>query len=276
MHDTIGIIGFGNMGSAMAEQLKPHSRVCVFDKDKSKTRTAKDVTVTDTMAGVAEKSDLLILAVKPQDIDGVLKSLREHLKGKLLLSIAAGISTGHIERIAGQARVVRAMPNIGVKISESVTCLSKGAFASEEDLEAAQELFYYLGATRIIDENMMNAATAISGSGPAYVFYFLEDSDMDAVNVPEHARHDMIKRLAQAAEGTGFKHEDAMFLAVNTVNMSLSLIRKTRMSPAELRLQVTSKGGTTEAALAALRRSGSWGDAAGAALKRAEELARRD
>ncbi|MFA5115098.1 MAG: pyrroline-5-carboxylate reductase [Candidatus Omnitrophota bacterium] len=276
MQDKIGIIGFGSMGSAMAEQLKSRCQVYVFDKDRNRTLAAHGVVVAESLAGAAEKSAVLVLAVKPQDIDGVLKPLREHCKGKLIISIAAGISTRHLERMLGEVRVVRAMPNIGVRIAESVTCLSKGAFADEEDLESAQELFYYLGATRIIEENMMNAATAISGSGPAYLFYFLEDNQMDHANVPEHARHDMIKRLAQAAEGLGFSHDDAMFLSVNTVNTSLSLIKKTRLGPAELRLQVTSKGGTTEAALVILRQSGSWSDAARAAFKRAEELARRD
>ncbi len=276
MQERLGIIGFGNMGQAMAGQLASYYQITVFDKDKHRTAAVKGINVAGDVISLAEKSEVLLLAVKPQDIDGVLKVIRNYVKDKLVISIAAGISTAHLEKMLGKVRVVRAMPNIGVKIAESVTCLCKGSFASDEDLELARELFYYLGVVRTIDEKMMNAATAISGSGPAYIFYFLEQNSLDPNNIPEHARRDMIKRLAQAAENVGFNHEDAMFLAVNTANTSLSLLKKTKSSPAELRGQVTSKGGTTEAAMAILRQSDSWGDAARAALKRAELLARRD
>ena len=276
MSEKLGIIGFGNMGRAMAEQLASHYRIAVFDKDENKTSAQKGIIVARNLINLVEKAEVLILAVKPQDLDPVLKAIRNYVKDKLIVSIAAGISTKHLEKMLGEVRVVRAMPNIGVKIAESVTCLSRGSFASDEDLRLAQELFYYLGVTRVTEEKMINAATAISGSGPAYIFYFLEQNYLDPNNIPEHARRDMIKRLAQAAENLGFNHEDAMFLAVNTVNTSLSLLKKTKSAPAELRTQVTSKGGTTEAALAVLRKSDSWDDAARAALKRAEDLARRD
>jgi len=276
MQEKIGIIGYGNMGKSMAEQLQSYYQVSVFDKDKNKTSAQKGIIVADNLSRLVEKSEVLILAVKPQDLGPVLKSIRNDVKDKLIISIAAGISTQHLEKILGNVRVVRAMPNIGVKIAESVTCLCQGSLAGDEDLGLAQELFYYLGATRIIEEKMFNAATAISGSGPAYIFYFLEENSLDPNNIPEHARHDIIKRLAQAAQGLGFNHEDAMFLAVNTTNTSLGLLKKTRLSPAELRAQVTSRGGTTEAGLAVLGKSASWDDAAKAALKRAQDLARRD
>jgi len=276
MQEKIGIIGYGHMGAAIAKQLKTYYQIFVFDKDKNKTSTDPGILVAADLVGLAENAEVLFLAVKPQDLDAVLKSLRNYTKDKLIISIAAGISTRHLERFLGEVRTVRAMPNIGIKIAESVTCLSKGHFANDEDLELAQELFYYLGATRVIDEKMLNAATAISGSGPAYIFYFLEQNSLDPKNIAEHTRHDITKRLAQAAQAVGFNHEDAMFLAINTVNASLSLLKNLHLTPAELRAEVTSKGGTTEAALVVLKRSDSWDDAAQAALKRAEDLARRD
>jgi len=311
----IGIIGYGTMGSAIAQRLalqKNEFIIFVFDKDKSKLANLSGINAAREIKELLEKSGTLILAVKPQDFDHVLREIKSYSDNKLIrsaafkprhlergkntppsvsilskpqsldrgvegliISIAAGISTKHIEIILGKARVIRAMPSIGAKIAESVTCLCKGAFATDEDLDLAQQLFYYLGTTRIIDEGMMNAATAISGSGPAYIFYFIENSSLDPENIPEHARHDLMRRLEKAAEELGFSTEDAAFLAANTANASISLLHKTKLPAQELRKQVTSKGGTTEAALEILTQGGSWEEAARSALKRAEELARR-
>ena len=274
----IGIIGFGNMGSVIAQKLflqRKEYEVSVFDKEKEKVAQTQGIKAARDIKDLADNADVIILAVKPQDFDHVLRGIKNSSCAKLIISIAAGISTKHIENILGKIRVIRAMPNIGVKISESVTCLCKGQFATDEDLEVADELFYYLGTTRNVDESMMNAATAISGSGPAYIFYFLENSTFDSGDIPEHARHDMMKRLEKAAEALGFEIEDAAFLAANTTNASINLLHKTKLPAQELRRQVTSKGGTTEAALEILTKGGSWEEAARAALKKAEELTRR-
>ncbi|MFA5095836.1 MAG: pyrroline-5-carboxylate reductase [Candidatus Omnitrophota bacterium] len=274
----IGIVGYGNMGAAIAQNLalqKEEFTLYIFDKDKSKLLNHPGVNIARDLKDLLEKCQILLLAVKPQDLDHLLKEMKRHSVDKLFISIAAGISTGHIENILGQARVIRVMPNIGAKIAESVSCLCKGVFATDEDLDLAQELFYFLGTTRVIDESMMNAATAISGSGPAYIFHFLENSALDPEEIPEHARHDMMRRLEKAGQELGFADEDAAFLAANTVNSSISLLHKTKFPPEELRKQVTSRGGTTEAALEILGKGGSWEDAARAALKRAEELAKR-
>lgn len=275
----IGIIGFGNMGSVIAQRLSVQDHnydILVFDKEKAKLNNLSGIKASKDIHDLAASSDIIILAVKPQDFDHILKEIKKYLTGKLVISIAAGLSTKHIEKILGAVRVIRVMPNIAAKIAESVTCLCKGAYATDEDLGLAQELFYYLGTTRIIEEDMMNAATAISGSGPAYVFYFIENSAFDQANIPEHARHDMMRRLEKAAEDLGFDTETAAFLAANTVNASISLLLKTKLPAQELRKQVTSKGGTTEAAMEVLTKDGLWEEAARAALKRAEALARRD
>ena len=126
----------------------------------------------------------------------------------------------------------------------------------------------------MIGEEMINAATAISGSGPAYIFDFMERNKLRPPDIAEHTKRDLMKRLERAAESVGFSREDATFLAANTTNTSLMLVSATKLTPAELKKQVTSKGGTTEAALAALEKTGSWEDAARAALKRAGELSK--
>jgi len=274
---NIGVAGYGTMGQVIGQSLvlqEGEFNIHVFDKDKNKLDVLSDINVAKDIKDLVEKTDTVILAVKPQDSDHVLKEIKGRAGNKLIISIAAGISTKHIERLLGAVRVIRVMPNIGAKIGESVSCLCKGAFATDEDLELAQELFNCLGSTRIIDESMMNAATAISGSGPAYVFYFAENNSLDPENIPEHARHDMMRRLEKAAEELGFSTEDAAFLAANTVSASINLLHKTKLPAPELRKQVTSKGGTTEAALEILVKGGTWTDAAAAALKRAEKLAK--
>lgn len=273
----IGIIGCGNMGSAISQKLsleKSAYTICIFDKEKNKLLNLPGIKIAKDIRDLAAQADTIILAVKPQDFDHVLRELKNLANAKLIISIAAGITTKHIEKVLGPLRVIRAMPNLGVRIAESVTCLSRGTLATDEDLEFSQELFYYLGTDRVIDEGMMNAATAISGSGPAYIFYFIETNGLDPQNIPEHARHDMMKRLEKAAEELGFDIADAAFLAANTTNAALSLLRKTKIPALELRKQVTSKAGTTEAAIAVLIKGGSWEEAARAALKRADELSK--
>ena len=274
MKNRKGVVGFGNMGRAIAQRINPQYRVFVFDKDRNKTKNLDGIKVADNSSDLVDKVDALILAVKPQDLLGVLNEIKNYVKDKLIISIAAGITCAYIEKVIKNARVIRVMPNIGAKIGGSVSCLCAGVFASGDDLDFAEELFYNIGVTRNIDEGMMNTATAISGSGPAYIFDFVEANSMDPCNVPEHARHDMIKRLERAAKTLGFSHEDAMFLAANTLDTSINLMAKTKIAPKELKMLVASKGGTTEKALEVLRKGGSWEEAAQAALKRAEELSR--
>jgi len=272
--NKIGVIGYGNMGSAIAESTGSQYDILVFDKDKTKNIKGPEVKAAADIRDLVNKSEALILAVKPQDFEHALKEIKGCLKGQLVISIAAGITTKHIEKALGKARVIRVMPNLAAKIRESVTCLSRGEFATEDDLAFAQDLFSYLGVTRIVEEKMMNAVTAISGSGPGYIFDFIANNAVDPLNVPEHTRHDLMRRLERAGEAVGFDREDAAFLAAGTVNASLSVLRITKIPAAELTRQVASKGGTTEAALKVLHAQGTWEEAAQAALKRAGELAK--
>jgi len=272
--DRIGIIGFGNMGQAIAGQLKGKYPLKVFDRDKEKTRNLSGIGTARDCAELTLESEVILLAVKPQDFDHLLREIKNFVKEKLIISVAAGVGTAHIEKYLGNVRLIRVMPNLGAKIGESVTCLCQGAFATEADLEFSRQLFYNLGVVRQVPESLMHAATAICGSGPAYVFDFIESNSIDQDNIPQHAKEDMVKRLEQAAETIGFGHEDAVFLSFHTVNASINLLKKTKLPAGELKKQVTSKGGTTEKALEALRKGGSWEEAAVAALKRAEELSR--
>lgn len=273
---VIGIIGFGNMGSAIAGQLKGSYRVFAFDKDKNKTKNLSGIEVVEGIVDLLNKTDTLILAVKPQDFDAVLPQIKDYLKDRLIISIAAGVTTGYIENFLGKVKIVRVMPNIAAKIGKAESALCKGGSASDEDLKAAKEIFDCIGKTWVMREEMINAATAISGSGPAYIYYDMEIKKIDPSNVPEGIEQEYIKRLEKAAQGVGFDSQTAIDLAVSTTSSTLRLTKITGIPPAELKKQISSKGGTTEAALKILAGGGSWEEAARAALKRAKELSKTE
>lgn len=273
MFKKIGIIGFGNMGFAIAERIKAKYAVFVFDKDKGKTRNLKNISVIESSAKLVANSEVIILSVKPQDFNSLLNEIKNSVKDKLLISIAAGITTGYIEKAVGEAKVIRVMPNIGAKIGEAESSLCKGRFAALSDLESAQKLFNEIGKTWIMPEDMIDAVTAISGSGPAYIFYDMEINNIDPANISSDKQEEYVRLLKEAAETVGFDTNTAMTLATATTASSIHLA-SIGIAPAELKRQVTSKGGTTEAALNVLTQGGSWADAALAAKKRARELSK--
>lgn len=265
MQNKIGIIGFGNMGQAIALQIKTDYQVFAFDKDQNKLNNFKGINIQRNCSDVLNKVDTVILAVKPQDLKSLLAEIKPVTKDKLIISIAAGITTASVEKILGAVRLIRAMPNMPAKTGSGMTCLCKGEFSSIEDLDFAQELFAYLGETLNIDESMMNAATAVSGSGPAYVCYFLKEN-----------KEKFLQDFQDAAENLGFSPQESALLTKTTFFGTKDYLKKTGASCEELIKQVASKGGTTEAALEVLKGKGSLKDALSAALKRAQELSNRE
>lgn len=276
MKKIIGIIGFGNMGSAIAGQIKTDYKVIAFDKDSSKLDNLQGIEKAGSFPDLIEKSDVIILAVKPQDFEGLLNTIKtcSHLADKLFISIAAGITTSYIERFFGVARVIRVMPNLPASIGEGMTCLSKGSFATDQDLEFADGLLEYLGEVMEIKEPMMNAATAVSGSGPAYVCRFIEARALDIHGINKKEYIDFIIDFADAATALGFTKKEASELVENTFNGTIKFLKATGLSAADLIKKVASKAGTTEAALEVLNNGGSLKEAVRAAAKRAEELSK--
>jgi len=204
-------------------------------------------------------ADLVVLAVKPQQIRNVARALAPHVEGVgAVLSIAAGIRTGDLSRwLGGYARIVRAMPNTPALVGAGIS----GAFASAQvDAEGralAGRVLEAVGAVIWVDrEDMLDAVTGVSGSGPAYAFYFLEG-------------------LEDAARELGFSDENARKLAYATFAGAIKLAQASDDSPGTLRAQVTSKGGTTERALRMLEEHGvkaTFVAAVKAAAARAKEL----
>ncbi|MBU1998386.1 MAG: pyrroline-5-carboxylate reductase [Candidatus Omnitrophica bacterium] len=270
----IGIIGCGSMGSAIIERLKDKYKVFVYDAQDEKVKVVAGVNVAASAQDLIANSDIIILAVKPQDLGILMAAVMNQVKGKLVISIAAGIKTSFIEKILGEVSVIRAMPNIGAKIGHSVTCLCKGSFAKDIDLVIARELFRNIGTTHSLSEEMMDGVTAISGSGPGYYFEMIDKNITMYESDYKKFSGDFSLDLKDAAMSIGFDEATARFLANSTVIASDLLLKITRKPAAELRDMVASPKGTTQAGLEILRRGGKLIEAVQAAYKRAQELSK--
>ena len=269
----VGIIGYGNMGQAIAKQLKTDYKVLVFDKDHSKLNNLSGIKTVKGIPDLVIKSDVVVLAVKPQDFEALLNEIKtcQHHRDKLFISIAAGITISFIENILGVVRVIRAMPNLPARIGKGVTCLTKGEFSSTQDLKFADGIFKYLGEIMEIGESMMNAATAVSGSGPGFLCDLVEGKTLEEME--GFAENVFVPELTASARGLGFTAEQSVILASSTSAGTISVIKDMHISPRELKNQVTSKNGTTQAGLKELKQNINNLDiAVKAALRRAEEL----
>ncbi|MFC1754332.1 pyrroline-5-carboxylate reductase family protein [Thermoproteota archaeon] len=165
------------------------------------------------------------------------------------------------------------MPNMPARIGQAMTCLCKGKFATDDDLKITKDLFDNLGKTLVLDESMLDAATAISGSGPGYFYDQIEASNIDINDKGSVDKFSM--NFCDAAMSLGFELKQAELLAATTTNGSLALLKMSNSSPGELKAQITSKGGTTAAGLDVLHKGGSLEGAVKAAVKRAGELSKK-
>ncbi|MBI5555176.1 MAG: pyrroline-5-carboxylate reductase [Elusimicrobia bacterium] len=239
INKKIGIIGCGNMGSTLAtslikKKLFPKQNVFICDKDKKKIAQLKKELKVKSICPSSElvkEADIIILAVKPKDFDVVLHKIANKVgTKKLVISVAAGISTSHIEYFLGHAAVIRVMPNLAVVVETGMAALCKGRFAKKQHLSLTEKIFRSSGKTVVVPEPLMNAVTAVSGSGPAYIFEVMAD---------------MIK----AAMKAGLSRDVSEELVKQTVFGSAKMVIAGKDAPSVLRDRVTSPGGTTAAAL---------------------------
>lgn len=272
MKKTIGIIGFGNMGSAIGDRLKARYQVFVFDKDKNKTQNRAGIKLTKNIKDLVTRVDVVILAVKPQDFDSILNEIKDYAQDKLIISIAAGITTAYIQKLLGDVRVVRVMPNIEIMIGRGIVFVCKGKFATKKDVHFVRSLFNHMGKTIVISEDKINAATAISGSRLAYYCIEIEKKKIDFHNIPKKIEHIFENDLKKAAKSLGFNDMVARTMSIGTGPSCQIFFETKNINPKELREKVTSKKGTTEAALKELHKTGSLIKAVKAAVKRAKEL----
>jgi pyrroline-5-carboxylate reductase len=237
----IAILGTGSMGKAILSGLlaagtgPANVRVTTKSKASAEAIAASHgikatALESDSAANssAAKDSDLVILAVKPNMILETLKDIASALKpGCLVVSVAAGITTAAMEgQLSGNAAVVRAMPNTPSVVGLGVTGISKGSKVTDQQLGLAVKLFSNVGKVLVVDESKIDALSTISGSGPAYVFYFAE-------------------KLITAAKSLGFSEQEASLMVKETFLGSATLLATSSSSPEELRQQVTSPNGTT-------------------------------
>lgn len=245
----IGFIGGGNMAEAIIKGMLSSSLVKVsnvFVSEPNKNRQTflsseyKTKIVKDNF-DLVKKSDILIIAVKPQIIREVLNGIADQVDAqKLVISVAAGVPISQIEdalRVGKKKKlcVVRTMPNTPSVVQEGATAITAGKGVSKSDLKTSHEIFKAVGQTVEVPEEQIDAVTGLSGSGPAYIFMIIE-------------------ALSDAGVKMGLSRDVATELTVQTVLGSALLVRETGTSPGELKNHVTSPGGTTIAGLHALEK----------------------
>ncbi|MFH1857177.1 MAG: pyrroline-5-carboxylate reductase [Candidatus Omnitrophota bacterium] len=269
--NNIGIIGAGNMGEAIIRGIKSaadkgliNAEVLVFEKDKKKILLVSKKFGARKCSGLEElinNSKAVIICVKPQDIEVLLEEISTFdLKGKIFISIAAGVTTGYIlKKLKAKVSVVRVMPNINALVGESVNALCKGKYASDKDISFVKRIFSGTGENFVVSEKQMDVITAVSGSGPAYAALFM-------------------KALFSAAEKNGLSREHVKEMVFQTLTGTLKMLKEQKLTPEVFIEKVKSKGGTTEAAFKVFDGAGFEAiilEAVSAAKKRSIELGRK-
>lgn len=265
----VAVIGSGAMGSSLIKALVSHGvlrpdQIIATDIDEMKLRQLREevgVEVRHDNVSAVRDCDVVLISVKPQAVSHVLTEISPHLLSErhLLISIAAGITILQLERSTPpRLPVVRVMPNTPCLVGAGVCAIAIGTHATEGHRQLAHALFRSTGITIDVQENWMDAITAVSGSGPAYVFTFIE-------------------ALSDAGVNVGLPRSIATEIAIQTVLGAALMAARMKKHLAELREMVTSPGGTTIVALHSLERSGFRGivmDAVLAAAERARSLSR--
>ena len=239
----IGFIGGGNMAEAIvrglvAGKVVPSDHVFVSDPSPDRRdllARSFGVQTTENNRTVLDACEVLVLAVKPQIMGAALTPVADAFRAShLVISIAAGLRTETLDSLCGRTpAIIRVMPNTPALVGKGVSALCAGPRAGEAHLVLAETLFASVGSTLRVEESAMDAVTAISGSGPAYVFYWME-------------------AMLSAAASLGFPPETARQLVYETISGAAALAIVSADTPDVLRAKVTSKGGTTEVAIKTL------------------------
>jgi len=267
---TIAILGTGSMGGAiLSGLLGPDVSVTGGIRVTNRTQSKADALASSTVTSYALEStpdanvlavagaSIVLLGVKPYMIADLLTEIAPHLEpDAIVISVAAGVTIATMEALTSNV-VLRAMPNTPAVVGLAVTGISAGARGGEADAALARQLFETVGTVLEVPETKINALSTISGSGPAYVFYLIEE-------------------LTRTAVDLGFTPEEAAVMVNGTFRGASELLAGSDVGPEELRRRVTSPNGTTERAVAVLQDAGlkeTFDRATAAALARAEEMA---
>ena len=243
----IGFVGSGNMGEALVKGLlqghhcRPEQIICsdVRPERQKAMRETYGVKAISSNSEVVKRSDVIILAVKPQIMKPVVTDIGKFFDpSKLVISIAAGVAMEAIESCAKQElKLIRVMPNICVSVGEGISAISGGKHATKEDMMVAKAIFDAAGKSLFVEENLLDAVTGLSGSGPAYIFLIID-------------------ALADAGVKVGLSRTDALLLASQTVLGAAKMLIETGEHPGRLKDSVTSPGGTAIAGLHRLEEGG--------------------
>ncbi|ETA67700.1 MAG: pyrroline-5-carboxylate reductase [Methanolobus sp.] len=232
----LGFIGTGKMGSALIKGIcnaglfSPSGVYAsdLYEPSLDELKQSAGVNVSTDNAATVINSDIIVLAVKPQILKKVIAGIKEDIgSDKLVISIAAGVKLADIEREFNEGtRVIRVMPNIAATVAEAASAITQGSNASKEDAEDALAIFGSVGSAIQVPENLMDAVTGLSGSGPAYIF-------------------PVIEAMADGAVYEGLDRKSALVLAAQTVLGAAKMALETETHPGELKDMVTSPAGTT-------------------------------
>ena len=262
-----GILGAGNLAGGVIRGLLQSEFCSVQDIIASQPvdelrrflQEETGITVTAGNLEVARDADILFVGVKPGIVRSVLQETAAFLKNKLVISFAAGVRLATMEPIA-EARFMRAMTNTPASIRRGATAIARGTRTTERDMTLAREFFSAVGIVVEVPEEQIDAVTALSGSGPAFVYTVIE-------------------ALAEGGEKTGLSPEVALALATQTLLGAAELVQNSGHSPEELRRMVVTPGGTTAAGLAVMEREktpGGLSAAVEAAAARGREMAKEN
>jgi pyrroline-5-carboxylate reductase len=244
-HPTVAILGAGSMGEILAEGLLragwETSNIVMAARREERAREAERRTGIETVldaAAAAGGRDVVVVAVKPRDVDALLGQVRDVVEaGQVLISLAAGVPVAVFESYVEGVAVIRAMPNTPAAVDEGMTAYCPGKHASAEALALADMVLAAVGDTIQLSEDLLDAVTAVSGTGPAYVFLLAE-------------------ALTEAAIREGLPHHAAEKLVIQTLRGAGALLSVSDKSAFRLRAEVTSPGGTTAAAMHELEDGG--------------------
>jgi pyrroline-5-carboxylate reductase len=243
----LGLIGCGTMGSALIKGLvsqnimDPH-HILVYDHMTEKTAALKEewkVSVASDLISLCKETRILFIAVKPQDMKELLLRLKPGITSEhLVVSLAAGLKISfYTDLLGSDIKIIRVMPNTPCLVGEGMIVLSRGEQVAKEEEDKVKGLLEALGVVLLLDEKHLDAVTGLSGSGPAYVFLFLE-------------------ALADGGVEMGLSRDVAFLLAAQTLLGAARMALKSNEHPAELKNKVTSPGGTTSAGLLVMEEGG--------------------
>jgi len=264
----IGFIGTGKMGEALIKgmlhaRLVPSGNIYASDMDYTKLQVLEKemkINACKENCDAVINSDILIIAVKPQTVPAVINEIKSSIKNQLIISIAAGVTIDTYEKnLPAGTKVIRIMPNIAATVKEAASAISPGSAVSKDDTAIASTIFNAIGRTVILQENLMDAVTGLSGSGPAYIFMIIE-------------------ALSDGGVHEGLDRNTSKLLAAQTVLGAAKMVLEGANHTGELKDMVTSPGGTTIRGLRVMEEQGiriAMMNAVIAACERSKELGKK-